>query len=80
MDMYTVDFEAPRAADELFAELTDFCREYRDCAEPYTESNEFEAYDQMDELLERLSGKGILGRSLSRRCAKKRRVRKRSQS
>ena len=61
MDLSTPAFELPREADEKFAELIDYFREYRDCADLYSEHDKFGVYD---ELQERIDGLRILGVSL----------------
>lgn len=44
MDMSEPGFELSREADEIFAELVDYFRDYRDCADAYTESTKFAVY------------------------------------
>lgn len=52
-----VDLE--RRADEEFAALVDELREYRDCAELYSEVQKFEIYDSFQQRLERLKSMGV---------------------
>lgn len=59
MDVFVPGFELPRDADEQFAELTDYFREYRDCAELYSEREKFDVYDDMQNRLDALSALGV---------------------
>lgn len=54
MDMSTSAFELPREADERFAELIDYFREYRDCADVYSEREKFEVYDDLQRQIDAL--------------------------
>lgn len=54
MDLTTSAFDLPRAADEQFAEMTDYFREYRDCAELYAERDKFEIYDGLQKHIDAL--------------------------
>ncbi|MBI2728336.1 MAG: helix-turn-helix transcriptional regulator [Polaromonas sp.] len=56
MDMSTPAIELSREADERFAELIDYFREYRDCKDMYSELDKFEIYDAMDEHIKALKG------------------------
>ncbi len=42
MDMSEPGFELSRQADETFAELVDYFRDYRDCADAYSETMKFD--------------------------------------
>lgn len=45
MDLSEPGFELTREADETFAALVDYFRDYRDCADVYSETQKFEIYD-----------------------------------
>ena len=47
MDMSEPAFEMTREAQETFAVLVDYFRDYRDCADAYSETQKFEVYDDM---------------------------------
>jgi len=47
MDLSEPAFEMGREAEQAFAELVDHFREYRDCADMYSESGKFEVYDAL---------------------------------
>ena len=47
MDLSEPAFEMEREAEQAFAELVDYFREYRDCADMYSESGKFEVYDAL---------------------------------
>jgi transcriptional regulator with XRE-family HTH domain len=47
MDLSTPGFEMSREADEEFAALIDYMREYRDCSDLYTEVQKFDVYDDL---------------------------------
>jgi transcriptional regulator with XRE-family HTH domain len=47
MDLSEPAFEMGREAEQSFAELVDYFREYRDCADMYNESGKFEIYDTL---------------------------------
>lgn len=48
MDLFSPAFELAREADEEFAALTDYFRDYRDCHDVYTEVSKFEVFDELD--------------------------------
>lgn len=48
MDLFSPAFELERAADEEFAALTDYFRDYRDCHDMYSEVGKFEVFDALD--------------------------------
>lgn len=58
MDLSMPAFEMSRAADEEFAALLDYLREYRDCAEMYSEVQKFEVYDEMQGHIDALKAMG----------------------
>lgn len=45
-----------READERFAELIDYFRDYRDCASDYAECDKFAIYDELQEHIDALRG------------------------
>lgn len=47
MDLSTTGFDLSREADEEFAALVDYMREYRDCSDAYTELQKFDVYDEL---------------------------------
>ncbi|WP_038487636.1 helix-turn-helix domain-containing protein [Janthinobacterium agaricidamnosum] len=54
MDLSVPAFEMSRAADEEFAELVDYFREYRDCSDLYSELQKFEVYDVLQDYIDKL--------------------------
>ncbi len=60
MDLSTPAFEMTRAADETFADLQDCFREYRDCADMYSERDKFEVYDALQVHLDALRAEGVI--------------------
>jgi transcriptional regulator with XRE-family HTH domain len=54
LDLTTAAFELPREADEQFAEMTDYFREYRDCAELYSQCDKFNIYDDLQNHIDTL--------------------------
>ena len=61
MDMSEPGFELSREADESFAELVDYFRDYRDCADAYSESAKFDVYDELQSRIDALKAIGVLG-------------------
>lgn len=59
MDLSTPGFEMSREAEEQFAVVIDFLRDYRDCAELYSETAKFEVYDEMQANIEALKALGV---------------------
>jgi transcriptional regulator with XRE-family HTH domain len=59
MDMSAPAFELTREADEVFAKLVDYFRDYRDIAADYTELDKFEIYDEMQSYIDALKGLGV---------------------
>ena len=47
MDLSTPGFEMSREAEQEFAALVDYVREYRDCHDLYQEADKFEVYDAL---------------------------------
>lgn len=59
MDMSTPAFEMSREADETFAALIDYFRDYRDCADMYSEVQKFEVYDELQDQVDSLKALGV---------------------
>lgn len=59
MDISEPAFEMSREADETFASLVDYFREYRDCADEYTETQKFGIYDELQSLINALKTAGV---------------------
>jgi transcriptional regulator with XRE-family HTH domain len=59
MDLSEPAFELPREADETFAALVDYFRDYRDCADVYTETEKFEIYDELQSHIDALKTLGV---------------------
>ena len=59
MDLSEPGCELEREADEAFAGLVDYFREYRDCADLYTESTKFEVYDELQSRIDGLKALGV---------------------
>jgi transcriptional regulator with XRE-family HTH domain len=59
MDMADPAFELTREAEITFAEMVDYFREYRDCAELYTEVQKFEIHDALQSYIDELKSHGV---------------------
>lgn len=59
MDLSTSGFEISREADEEFAVLIDYMREYRDCSELYSEVQKFDIYDDLQRHIDGLKALGV---------------------
>jgi transcriptional regulator with XRE-family HTH domain len=59
MDLSEPGFELVREADEAFAALIDYFRDYRDCADLYSETQKFEVYDDMQSYIDTLKTLGV---------------------
>lgn len=59
MDLSEPAFELTREAEESFAGLVDYFRDYRDCADAYTETQKFEVYDEMQSQIDALKTLGV---------------------
>lgn len=55
VDLSTVS----KPAEELFAQLSDYCREYGDCAELYSASDKLAVYEELGEYLSGLAAEGV---------------------
>ncbi|AOS80112.1 XRE family transcriptional regulator [Hydrogenophaga sp. PBC] len=67
MDLSEPAFELTREADETFAMLVDYFRDYRDCADAYSETQKFEIYDEMQSHIDALKALGVSLRSATRK-------------
>jgi transcriptional regulator with XRE-family HTH domain len=67
MDLSVPAFELPREADEVFAMLVDYLRDYRDCATDYSEMQKFEIYDEMQSHIDTLKDLGVALRYATRK-------------
>jgi len=52
MDLSMSAFDLNRDADERFAELIDYFRDYRDCADCYAQRDKFAIYDELQERID----------------------------
>lgn len=59
LDVSELAFEMSREADERFAALMEFFRNYRDCADAYTETQQLEVYDEMQSSIDVLKTLGV---------------------
>ncbi|MEE5091655.1 helix-turn-helix transcriptional regulator [Xanthomonas euvesicatoria] len=59
MDISEPAFELPREADETFAALVDYFRDYRDCADDYAETQKFSVHDELQSLIDTLKTMGV---------------------
>lgn len=59
MDLSEPAFELTREADEAFAAMVDYFRDYRDCADAYAETQKFEVYDEMQSNIDALKALGV---------------------
>jgi transcriptional regulator with XRE-family HTH domain len=51
--------EMNREADERFAALVDYMREYRDCADCYSEVQKFDIYADLQQYIDDLNTRGV---------------------
>jgi len=58
-DVWSVSFEMGLQADMVFAALTDYAREYRECAAEYSELKKLDVYDELQEYLAELKTLGV---------------------
>ena len=59
MDLSEPAFELPREAAEEFAALVDYFRDYRDCADVYSETQKLEIYDELQAYIDTLQAQGV---------------------
>lgn len=67
MDFSEPAFELEREAAEAFAGLVDYFRDYRDCAELYSEQQKLEVHEDLQNKIDGLKSLGISLRSAERR-------------
>ena len=67
MDLSEPAFELTREADETFAMLVDYLRDYRDCADAYSETQKFDVYDEMQSHIDALKALGVSLRYATRK-------------
>jgi len=58
-DVWSASFEMGLQAEMVFAALTDYAREYRDCAAEYSELKKLDVYDELQEYLVELKTLGV---------------------
>ncbi|NAS92953.1 transcriptional regulator, partial [Pseudomonas syringae pv. actinidiae] len=63
--------ELSREQALTFAGLTDYLRDYRECAEHYSSTARLEVFDQLQELLDRLNALGVTLRYATRQIVQK---------
>lgn len=71
MDLSTPAFELSREADERFAELIDYFRDYRDCADCYSQRDKFAIYDELQEHIDALKALEVSLRYATRKMVVK---------
>ncbi|MBB3800634.1 transcriptional regulator with XRE-family HTH domain [Xanthomonas arboricola] len=59
MDLSEPAFDLPREAAEEFAALVDYFRDYRDCADAYSETQKFDIYDELQAHIDTLQAQGV---------------------
>jgi transcriptional regulator with XRE-family HTH domain len=59
MDLSESAFELSREADEAFAALVDYFRDYRDFADDYPEAQKFDVYDELQLQIDALKSLGV---------------------
>ncbi len=67
VDLSEPAFELTREADETFAALVDYLRDYRDCADAYSEMQKFDVYDEMQSHIDALKAFGVSLRYATRK-------------
>lgn len=67
MDMSTAGFDMSREAEEIFATLVDYFRDYRDCAELYSEMQKFEVHDELQTHIDALKAISVSLRYATRK-------------
>lgn len=71
MDLSEAGFELARDADEAFPALVDYFRDYRDCADLYSETQKFDVYEDMQSYIDRLKALGVSLRYAERKMQMK---------
>lgn len=64
-------FEPSRDQATAFAELTDYLRDYRDCAEDHSSTSRLEVFEELQALLDRLGEQGVTLRYATRELYQK---------
>jgi transcriptional regulator with XRE-family HTH domain len=59
LDMSEPAFDLPREAAEEFAALVDYFRDYRECADMYSEADKLEVFDQLQSYIDALKARGV---------------------
>lgn len=57
--VFTEAFDLSRKAEELLAQVSDYCRDYADSAELYSASDKLEVYDELGAYLTGLAEEGV---------------------
>lgn len=70
-DYIELDFDPNQDQAETFAELVDYLREYRDCAELYSSTSRLAVFDELQALLDRLGDQGVTFRYALRKLVSK---------
>lgn len=71
MDLSTSAVELTREADERFAALIDYFRDYRDCADMYSQADKFAIYDELQCQIDALLVLGVSLRYATRKVTVK---------
>lgn len=71
MDLSEPTFELSREAVEEFAALVDYFRDYRDCADAYSETQKLDIYDDLQAHIDALKGQGVSLRYAERKLQMK---------
>lgn len=58
-NMFSEATVMPQAAEERFAQLTDFCREYSDCSDLYSSTDKLGVYAELDDMVADLAKDGF---------------------
>lgn len=68
-DLCTPGFDMDREAQEVFAQLIDYLRDFRDCHDLYSEVQKLEVHDELQSLIDNLKALSISLRYATRRLA-----------
>lgn len=58
-NMFSEAADMPHAAEERFAQLTDYCREYSDCSDLYSATDKLGVYAELDDMVADLAKNGF---------------------
>ena len=58
-NMFSEAADMPHAAEERFAQLADYCREYSDCSDLYSATDKLDVYSELDEMVAHLAKNGF---------------------